>query len=340
MTTVLAEYVQRHLLKQLKKKKNFVGFDGILRPRIKNGVEVPDTKVLRVYVSKKEPVERLSARDLIPRTLPLQIDGLVFGSIETDIVEIGEIRALTCAVDSESIPDPKARYRPVCTGISSTHYQSTACTTNAFFRDKETGKILLGYNNHCAARENKARIGDSILQPSPYDGGRYPTDEIGKLYRFIPIEFEHYNCPFRETLYKLIRLFRQPKPNEVDIAFVELSVPYENKVLNGERCRGKRIPMLGERVWKIGRTTGYTEGTVASTHWNGYVWYTRGKAYFTNCILIQGDRFSQGGDSGSAVYTYGDNYYIGALFAGSDTHTIVCKYDRIEALGGVELLVE
>jgi len=331
--------VKKHL-KSLKKKKNFVGFEGTLKPKIIRGKEYKNIPAFRIYVSKKEPVYKLEWKDLIPKALTVG-DTVV----ATDIVEIGEIKALKPM--PEPIPQtisPRDKFRPIVIGCSSTHYQSTACTTNCFFRDKETGKILLAYNNHCAARENKAKLGDPMLQPSPYDGGKYPEDIVGHLYKYYPIEFEKYNCPFRETFAKLKRIFFKPKWNEIDIAFVEPSVEWKNQLVDGKKPKGKGFPKLGNKegreVYKWGRTTGYTEGVIVSTDWNGYVGYSRGRAFFTNCILIQGEGFSAPGDSGSAVYLKDCDNYIGALFAGSDTHTIVCKVERIEELCNVEVYLE
>ncbi|MHA1278514.1 MAG: hypothetical protein ACTSQ8_15080 [Candidatus Helarchaeota archaeon] len=70
--------------KEIKGKKNVVGYSQTPKKRIKGGREVEGTKVIRVYVSKKEPVECLDPEDVIPRTI---------GGFETDVVEIGEVKA-------------------------------------------------------------------------------------------------------------------------------------------------------------------------------------------------------------------------------------------------------
>ena len=68
----------------IKDKKNVVGYSRSLKKRIKNGATVNGGLIIRVYVSKKEPLEAIDPDDVIPKT----IDG-----IETDVVEIGEIKA-------------------------------------------------------------------------------------------------------------------------------------------------------------------------------------------------------------------------------------------------------
>jgi hypothetical protein len=125
------------------------------------------------------PVAQLSLADIIPTEIM---------GYKVDVVEIGKIRALQS--------DPKKRYRPLVAGISACHYKCTACTLGLAFKDVETGEVLLAQNNHCAALERKANIGDPILAPSPYDSGKLPDDKVGELYKFVPINFEEFSCPF------------------------------------------------------------------------------------------------------------------------------------------------
>jgi len=308
--------------KELLERKNVIGYSNTLKPRIKNGKEVDGTTVFRVYVSKKEPRECLSKKDLVPET---------FRGIETDVVEIGEIKALS---------NPKEKYRPVVAGVSMMHKKGTACTAGLLFQDNETGKLLLAQNNHCAALEDKAQVGDEILQPSPYDGGKLDADVAGHLFKTVPLVYEKYQCPFRELVYKFIRPFQKEKynvGNKVDIAFMEPCVLCTQEVLDKGTIMGKYVPNIDDKAWKVGRTTGYTDnGVVKDLDWNGYVGYTRGKLFFTDCILIMGNKFSQGGDSSSFVQV-GDKT-IGSLFAGSDTSSIICKIENIEQTGEVTLV--
>ena len=252
--------------------------------------------------------------------------------VEVDVVEIGEIKALSLN---------RQRHRPVKGGISTMHYTGTACTLNGFFRDKETGKILVASNNHCYAMENKAKKGDPVLQPAPYDGGILGKDNIGRYYKCVEIKFSEFTCPFREFFHRIYRFFKRETPtNKVDIAFAELDVDHEIAATYIKNAyKGKRLPEEGEKVQKTGRTTEHTIGEVVSLHWNGQVQYSRGIAFFVDCILIKGHHFSQGGDSGSPVFDMEGNY-IGALFAGSDEYTVVCKVTNIEKEAEVELITE
>jgi hypothetical protein len=365
---------------KLRKYPNVVGIDGELQVRIKNLKPIKGTEVIRVYVSEKFPKEcfennfglltkvrkkllgsnnHWDINDLIPR----EINGF-----EVDVVRMGEAHAL-CEAAKMKNPDPdmdgsrpvkprqstQTRFRPLEAGTSSTHFESTACTLNGLWKEKSTGKILIASNNHCFGRENTAKIGDPILQPSPYDGGSLPEDQVGEFYKFVEIKFGNFKCPFRNSLHKIFRKFKSQEAffNRVDISFATLKCPTTtcgskpcDPIAN--KCAikvhgigipvGKRLPDLNQQIQKVGRTTGKTVGTVVSTSWTGTVKYSRGTATFIDCILVSGTNFSMGGDSGSPVLDMKGNY-IGALFAGSGDHSIICKYTNIENESGCELVV-
>ena len=43
-------------------------------------------------------------------------------------------------------------------------------------------------NNHVLANENRAKKGDSIIQPGAIDGGASPADRVGSLLRFVRLK--------------------------------------------------------------------------------------------------------------------------------------------------------
>ena len=69
--------------------------------------------------------------------------------------------------------------------------------------------------------------------------------------------------------------------------------------------------------------TGIRDGVITGVDATvGPVSYGTGKsAYFTDQIIISGEGFSSGGDSGSLILDM-DGYAVGKLFAGSDTENI------------------
>lgn len=363
MESLSKELVMK-LWKELKRYPFVVGIDGDLKPRVRNGEVIHDEKCLVVYVSRKIPRAQfkelsftqkiraffkkknpmlLSTKDLLPKEL---------NGYPIDVVEIGRIVAKEDNISAvRPLPRKKRgttkKFRPLMAGISATHYHSTACTLNGVFRKKD--KLLLASNMHCFGQENTAKKGDPILQPSPYDGGTI-ADQIGEYSFGVNIIFDEYQCPYRNFFHKLSKFFRKKEFNTVDISFATFKCDYcpvcePEKIGCGMAVytiglpSGKREAILGEDVVKVGRTTGKTIGKVVSTNWTGKVEYSRGVATFTDCILVEGRGFSAGGDSGSPVLGFRDKAYLGALFAGSDTHTVVCKVSNIEKEAGVEYFI-
>jgi len=152
-------------------KKGVVGYGkGI---KIKDGVQT--WKCVTVLVEKKLPKNQIAAIDLVPDTI---------GGEVTDVIEVGKIRALSVT----------GKYRPALGGCSIGHYQSTAGTLGCIVKDVLGKKYILS-NNHVLANENNALVGDAILQPGPYDGGKNPADQIGILHKFVPINFGNTGQP-------------------------------------------------------------------------------------------------------------------------------------------------
>jgi len=325
---VLSKNLKKLVWDRVKKKKNVVGFSGRLLPKIKNG-KITDQLAIRIYVSKKLPRSQLLPEDLIPEKISFKnlSSRSKITSIPTDVVEIGEIKALGF----------RDRIRPPVAGISAMGYWkgSTACTLGFFAKNKAKNEeefIGILCNNHCGAHENKARLGTPYLQPSPYDGGKLERDRIGFLWRYVPIRFEEFTCPYRNFFYRLVKPFLGYPENKVDIAFIKPTVEIKTEIFKIGQVYGKRRPRFGEKVQKMGRTTGHTtDGIVIDLDWNGRVSYSRGTAFFTDCVLISKEGFSAGGDSSSPIVSMDEKPdLLAILFAGSQTHTIGCYIDNIE----------
>jgi len=278
---------------------NVIGFSNQLMPRIRRGKVVPEEKCVRIYVSKKVPESQLKPSEVIPKALRLE-DGK---EICTDVVEIGVLRKVQQL-------DPKQRYRPSPTGVSTGRADEVSAGTIGWYVVTEDGDVLAISNNHVWAKENLGKAGDSLLQPGRLDGGDPSKDVVFTLHSFVPINFT--------------------APNTVDVA-TAMPVSYDNvymSILNIGGVTGKRIPELNERVRKAGRTTGITEGTVIDTSATVKVVYDTGEALFTDVVLVEDN--IKAGDSGSPVLT-SKGEFAGLLFAGSDTDYVFCKYSNIEA---------
>lgn len=307
--------------KMLLQKANVVGVMTGYKIR---GEERTQELSIICMVEKKLPVSELKAGDLIPK----KIDEVV-----TDVIEVGKIRALQI--------DRKSRLRPCPMGTSGGHYLITAGTNGELLKDRLSGKVCIGTNNHVGANSNNANIGDPYLQPGPYDGGKLPEDAIGRLLRFVPINFIGapsecpvgrlwswlYNVPAglagRRT--RLMPVVQYPEDNFVDAALIELTDEGDVKaeILDIGVPKGTKRAQLDMLVQKSGRTTGHTrDAPITAVDATVNVGYGQNRtATFKDQIIVGQSGFSAGGDSGSLVLDM-EGYAVGKLFAGSDKITI------------------
>jgi hypothetical protein len=253
------------------------------------------------------------------------------------------------------------KWRPLVGGISIGHKSITAGTLGCFV--EFNGKIFILSNNHILANENQAQIGDEILQPAPYDSGKIPDDVCAKLSKFVPIKFTEesgcllsniivkvINFPInilnffaeilrRKTRFLKVKAYSSELPeNEVDCAIAEPVVEINNEILEIGKPKGSARVKENEKVKKSGRTTGLTEGIVISDDATIRVSYDKGEALFVHQILIQGENFVRGGDSGSALFNE-DGYVVGLIFAGSQDGSlgIANHIYRVEEALGVKV---
>lgn len=283
--------------------------------KVKDGKET-STPTVMVLVSSKLPAELLSRANTIPKTV---------GSQPTDVLEVGHLFA-------GGKPSPQTdldalaltgRARPARPGFSVGHFKITAGTIGAGCYDiKPLPGIPRRYyilsNNHVLANSNDANLGDPILQPGRHDGGQVPRDVLGRLARFVPINFTG-------------------KCNYVDAAIAE--VPFEmidrDIYWNGYPATAAKAAKVGMNVKKTGRTTSFTTGRVTVIGATVNVNYGGGRiAKFCNQIVTT--NMSAGGDSGSLVLDWNDNP-VGLLFAGSSSATILNPIALVQIQLGVRI---
>ena len=190
-------------------------------------------------------------------------------------------------------------------------------TLGAFAQDAEGRAVLLS-NNHVIAAENDAEVGDVIFQ-AQRERGR----AVGKLAEWVPITLT--------------------EPNRVDIASatVDADAAFENGFLplrNRPDPAGVAAPRIGAKVFKVGRTSGLTFGSVTTIATRvPSVGYGIGSASFENSFIIEGQggsTFSAPGDSGSGIYDMRGRL-VGFLYAGDGTITLACPAG--EALSALSL---
>ena len=216
------------------------------------------------------------------------------------------------------------RFRPACIGISTGHPDITAGTIGA--RVTDGSNVYALSNNHVYADENFAILGDNVLQPGPFDGGKNPGDAIGTLAEFVPIDF---STSASNTVDAAIAL--------TTTELVGNSTPADGY---GTPKSTTSIAKINQKVMKYGRTTGQTNGKVDAINATINVGYDSGVARFVKQIVIRPGNFSAGGDSGSLVVVRGgadDRKPVGLLFAGSLVVTIVNPIDKVLGEFGVTI---
>jgi Fibronectin type III domain len=222
--------------------------------------------------------------------------------------------------------------RPSPIGVSTGHPAITAGTIGCRVTDGTNVYALS--NNHVYANSNNASLGDSALQPGPYDGGQ-DTDyyRIGTLYDFQPINFSVLGS------------------NTIDAAIALTTPDYlGTATLQGGYGTPSSVPVEAAvelSVKKYGRTTLLTHGQVSEINVTITVCYAncsnpfRAKlAWFDDQIGITNvgaGSFSLGGDSGSLIVTEVGNNPVGLLFAGSDTKTFANRIDLVLERFGVTI---
>jgi hypothetical protein len=231
---------------------------------------------------------------------------------EVDIRYIGRIDKCNYEPPSARSPEwwQRRSCRPVVMGCSVGHSDATTAGTGTLGAIvRRQGRWFALSNNHVLAVENRARIGDVVLQPGLEDGGSVPQDQFGSVESWITLHRDRNNvvdaalaniastCPCDPTLLRDI-------------------VNGQDRHLTGV---GPEFLEQGMQVYKNGRTTGARVGQITAFELGGLiVGYEMGALAFDNQIEIAGDgnAFSGSGDSGSLIVNE-QIQAIGLLFARS-----------------------
>ena len=199
----------------------------------KNGKPTKEISIQFTVDSKVQP-EKLEALKSTPIPESLTIDGEEF---PTDVIQ----RKFT--VDYHLVNECETDYRKtrqdtVSPGISVSNKNGTAGTIGCLVFDNTTGIPYILSNWH-VLHGSKGNIGDTVVQPGPYDDNRVDENEMGKLVR------SHIG-PAGDCAIASI------KNRKIDLKIFEIGVTVEKL---GE-------PLIGDKVIKSGRTTGVTHGIV------------------------------------------------------------------------------
>jgi hypothetical protein len=332
----------KKLYGKVRGKANVIGFSSKLQPRIKQGRVIPEELCLRIYVSKKLPLTQLRAEDVVPSV----IDG-----IPTDLVEIGEVKALSGSTNV----DRTGFFRPLVMGISVSGGNVTAGTLSIPFKDAK-GNVYLSSNAHVLV-DNPSQLPEQVTnkvikQPGNYDLKAHGWDVNDPKY-IVGEYFWHQQvypiggnsgCSIAKVwsgVYNtLARAFKRKTrlvpivevANRIDFALFKPSVEYKLEVLElditdkkfvgllfagSEQstiiCKASNIVETGytpvieysdakvnDIIFKSGRTSAVTKGTVLDDSGNVTVDYEDFEAWFEDIIIATA--ISQPGDSGSSTY--------------------------------------
>src|SRR5271157_980196 len=258
---------------------------------------------IKVYVEKKLPKSKLE--DVVPKNLT--VPG-VEEKIETDIQEIGIVTKEPNTI----------RVRPAIPGFGVGHVNITVGTFGCLVRKKDDDETLyILSNSHVLADEGTGAVGDRAIQPGKYDGGAAPGDVIAELSQWIPFQFT-------STGY----------PNTVDAAIAKVknkaSVTSAIRLIGVPTGASNRV-RRGMRVQKTGRTTDYTQGIIQDINYRMALNYKKpgggsGRVGLQDLVLCT--RFTDGGDSGSAVLDM-NKRIVGLHFAGSPSSSIFNKISNV-----------
>lgn len=245
-------------------------------------------------------IKVLAKREIRDRNLPAVIENV---PVITEVV--GEVVALSFT----------GRYRPVTMGVSGGNindrtrkgayiYCSGGTIGSVVYKN---GNSYFLSNNHVFARENKATIGEDIVQPGliEVNCSQITNDVVADLSEFVKITF------------------KRTASNKVDAAIAQIrpTISFTSATQCGYTPSSTiATASLGMQVKKCGRTSEYTEGQVTGVNVTVLISYSSGTARFVN--QIQFSAMSEGGDSGSLIVTRSDNRPVALLFAGSSSTTI------------------
>lgn len=210
-------------------------------------------------------------------------------------------------------------------------------TLGSLIQDSSGNQYILS-NNHVLARSDQASAGETIIQPGLIDnpsGACQPEGDggnetpVGVLKGFVPIQ---------STSTDVDAALAAVNAGAVNSsgAILELGAPQVNGTLSaappGTSSTGGKGegPVLNMTVAKSGRTTGLTCASISVVALTVQVPYYSNCAEtipyytktYTNQIGIEGNHFSDAGDSGSLVVDTSDGEPVGLFFAGSSSNGV------------------
>lgn len=261
-------------------------------------------------------IEALGSRR-IPEVI--EIGGKTF---RTDVLE-RTYKASYTLVATERLNKRRQRVDPIVPGVSVSHRSGSAGTLGLVVYDRTTGAPCILSNWH-VLNGNGGAIGDTVVQPGPYDDNSINQNAAGTLLR------SHLGAAGDCALARILH-------RDFDRTVMDLGVTPTRMARVG----------LGDMVIKSGRTTAVTRGIVRRTDVMVRIDYGYPTGVqLIGCFEIGPDmqhlpddgEISMGGDSGSAwLIVSGNqptNIFAGLHFAGevgdADEHALACYPSSVQ----------
>ncbi|MEJ2598568.1 MAG: DNA/RNA non-specific endonuclease [Anaerolineales bacterium] len=250
--------------------------------KVKDGKPTKELSI-QFTVAKKVGLEQLESIGAEKLPDSFEIDGV---KVPTDILERKyehSAREVRLEAKLEAASSRKSAVDPLVPGVSIANVNETAGTLGCVVYDARTGASYVLSNWHVLNGPG-GHIGDSIVQPGPYDDNRVDRNVVGRLVRsYLGVAGDGAIASVDN---------RRLSPDILDLNLAVDRV--------GE-------PELGDRVIKSGRTTAVTYGIVNRIHTMVSIPYG-GVVEQIGCFEIgpdpdhpaQNHQITMGGDSGSA----------------------------------------
>ncbi len=274
---------------------------------------------------KKKPLKAIKKVPVTIETVSADIEAHIqvpHPQAASFVPERGLIRPLVCGLQIQNVDDDDRQRKAGALQPGFIIIGTLGC-----FVTLSDGATAILSNNHVLAGENRGLNGkDRILQPGNLTFTA--PQHIATLTNFVALKPSPANArPARGNV-----VF-----NAVDAAVAKL----EHGMASSQTYlpsrtqpapHGLGTAKVGDRVFKIGRTTGLTFGTITAVGTVvGPIGYSPGNCWFSQQFEIVGDHgtmFSDHGDSGSAIVsTTGE--VLGLLYAGNGTHTYACPIQAV-----------
>ena len=297
MKTEKAILAREKYEKEAFKRPNTIGV--AVGNRIKGGRDTGEPCV-SVLLERKVSPSTLSPMELHPKTIDIGGE-----KVKIDCIEVGKIRALNTNMDNQGSVDRKGKHRPLFPGISIANRKITAGTIGFIVKCLDDDSICVLSNAHVLCESPFRGISEAmgaktvesrgediisleksvapyqardIYQPGPHDGGT-SNDKVANLKKMVLMSLKN--------------------PNYGDRAIGELlpDIEYSTSIAEIGKPAGVRVPEVGMRLRKSGRTTGLTVGEITHIIATVNVSYNEGTAQVRECIIATTK--SSGGDSGS-----------------------------------------